>query len=229
MSENFSADTEFKRRKLYTIFKKAKSIEKYNSKISLNSDILIIDSVRYTVNDLHKLPQDLQPRQFSEKMNENYFVFGGMYSEFCPFSNWYPCDINYMGHTFKSLEQSYQYAKAVYANDAAMTTKLLYTSDPRAAKDLGSKVSGLEGSNWNIDKYDIMVELVKTKFTDNAELGLDLLKTGQKVMAESGRDIHYAIGLPITSRDIFNEAKWSGKNKLGHILCTVRDTIRNLK
>ena len=228
MSENFSNETDFNRRKLYPIFKKAKSIEEYKTKVSLNSDVLVINSIRYTVDDLQNLPENLQVRQFSEKTNEKYFVFGGIYSDSCPFSNWFPCDIRYMGHTFKSLEQSYQYAKAVYANDAATTMKLLYTCDPRAAKDLGSKVGGLEVTNWNIDKYDIMAELIKTKFTDHADLRMELLKTGDKVMAESGRDAHYAIGLPITSKDIFCEAKWSGQNKLGKILCTVRDTIRNM-
>ena len=102
------------------------------------------------------------------------------------------------------------------------------TTDPRAAKDIGSKVSGLRGSKWDDDKYGIMLELLTYKFTDHPELKMALLKTDNKILVESGRDTHYAIGLPITSRDIYNETKWSGKNKLGEMLCQVRGSIRDL-
>ena len=67
ISDNFSRNTEFKRRKLYAIYKKAKSMDQYKKKSSLNGDVLIIDSVRYSVDSLNMLPKELSPRQFSEK------------------------------------------------------------------------------------------------------------------------------------------------------------------
>ena len=54
ISENFSRDTEFNRGKLYAIYKKAKNMEKYKKKGSLNGDLLIIDSVKYNAGSLHK-------------------------------------------------------------------------------------------------------------------------------------------------------------------------------
>lgn len=225
ISENYSADTEFKRRKLYAIYKKAKNMDRFKMKSSLNGDVLVLDSVRYTVDDLCSLPDELNPRQFSEKSSDLYLIFGGIHSDHNPFSNWFPCRITYKGHSFNNLEQAYQYAKATYAKDAISAMQLVYTTDPRAAKDIGSKVKGLTGTNWETDKYDIMKELVMIKFTENRDLKKELLDTGNKILAESGHDQHYAIGLPITSRDVFNAEKWSGKNKLGEILCNVRECI----
>ena len=111
ISENFSRGTEFNRRKLYAVYKKAKSMEKYQKKISLNSDVLVIDSIRYTAESLHMLPKDLDPRQFGERTDGNYLIVGGIYSTYHPLSNWYKCDVTYKGNAFSSVEQGYQWAK----------------------------------------------------------------------------------------------------------------------
>ena len=80
---------------------------------------------------------------------------------------------------------------------------------------------------WDTVKNDIMKDLITKKFTDNDELKTDLLATGNKAMVECGRYPHYACGLPIVHIHTFNKVKWTGKNVLGNILCTVRDIIRN--
>ena len=223
----YSADTEYNRNKLYMIYRKAKSIDKYKQKVFLNGNVLILENKRYSVDDLVDLPADLSPRLFSEKTNDKCYVFGGIHSKFNPFSNWYPCRIQHGGHLFKSVEQAYQHSKAAYVGDATSATKLLHTMDPAAAKKIGSKVAGVNGSNWDTAKNDIMKDLITKKFTDSDELKAELLATGNKAMVECGRDPYYACGLPIVHKDIFNQEKWTGKNVLGNILCTVRDIIRN--
>ena len=227
VSENFSTDTEYRRNKLYMIYKKAKSIDKYKQKVYLTGDVLIVEGVRYTVDDLHDLPGELNPRLFSERINNDFHAFGGIHSLHNPFSNWYSCKVRHEGHTFKSVEQAYQYCKAKYVDDGDSATKLLYTVDPGAAKKIGSGVAGINGTNWDKDKYQIMKGLVYKKFTENDDLKTELLSTGEKTMVESGRDVHFACGLSITHKDIFNKAKWSGKNKLGDILGAVRQSIRD--
>ena len=156
VSDNFSRNTEFKRRKLYAIYKKAKTVDKFKKKTSLNGDVLVVDSVRYSVDSLHKLPQELNPRQFSEKTDGNYLVFGGVHSDHQPFSNWYQSELCYKGHTFHSVEQAYQWEKATHAKDNRVAKKLLYTTNPRVAKKLGRAVKGLTATTWDNDKRDIM-------------------------------------------------------------------------
>ena len=225
ISENFSADTEYNRNKLYMLYKKAKSMDRYKQKVHLVGDVLILDGKRYGVDELHILPVELSPRQFSERINDAFHIFGGIHSASTPFSNWFRCKIQYEGYTFKSVEQAYQYAKARYVDDSDSADKLMYTVDPAKAKKIRSKVIGLNGINWETDKFAIMEDLVRMKFTQCDHMKAELLKTGSKTMVESGRDVHYACGLSIVHKDIFNTAKWSGKNNLGKILGAVRDAI----
>ena len=201
-------------------------MDRYKQKVHLVGDVLILDGKRYGVDELHNLPVELSPRQFSERINDEFHIFGGIHSASTPFSNWFRCKIQYEGHTFKSVEQAYQYAKARYVDDSDSADKLMYTVDPAKAKKIGSKVIGLNGTNWETDKFAIMEDLVRMKFTQCDHMKAELLKTGSKTMVESGRDVHYACGLSIVHKDIFNTAKWSGKNNLGKILGAVRDAIR---
>ena len=129
--------------------------------------------------------------------------------------------MNYKGHTFNSVEQGYQWSKAIFANDVTAARNLLYTTDPREAKDLGMNVQGLQYADWNSEKDTIMRELVKIKFTDNIDLKNELLGTGDLKLAEAGLDTHFAIGLSLPSVDIFDSDKWKGQNLLGKILCEV--------
>ena len=226
ISENFSRDTEYNRRKLYAIYKKAKNMEKYKKKVSLNGDMLIIDSVKYNAGSLHMLPKDLDPREFGERTDGNYMIIGGIHSSYQPLSNWYSCEVNYKGHTFNSVEQGYQWSKATFANDVTAARNLLYTTDPREAKDLGMNVQGLQYADWNSEKDTIMRELVTIKFTDNIDLKNELLGTGDLKLAEAGLDTHFAIGLSLPSVDIFDSDKWKGQNLLGKILCDVRAQLK---
>ena len=226
ISDNYCSDTEYKRNRLYMIYKKAKSLDKFKQKTSLSGEVLVIDGSHYTVEDLHNLPDELNIRQFSEKVNNDFYVFGGIHSSANPFSNWYSCKIQHEGHTFKSVEQAYQFSKATYMNDVISAAKLRYTVNPGAAKRIGSKVAGINDSNWDTDKYTVMKELIVKKFTGNEELKTELVKTGTKTLVECGRDVNYACGLPITHKDIFSKTKWTGKNKLGDILCEVRSNIK---
>ena len=221
MSENFSRGTEYNRQKLYPIFKKAKHIDRYK-KVHLNEDILVLDDQRYNVDSIGTLPADVHPRRFSEKRNHTHLLVGGIHSEFQPLSNWYPCKVQFKGHTFNSSEQAYQWAKADFCQDDAAASKLLFTTSPRDAKDLGSEIKGLRDTDWDQKKNGIMEEILRNKFRDNKDLKKQLLDTKDIILAEASRDRHWAVGLPINSADLFITKKWTGHNWLGRILASVR-------
>ena len=221
MSENFSRGTEYNRQKLYPIFKKAKHIDRYK-RVHLNEDILVLDDQRYNVDSIGTLPADVHPRRFSEKRNHTHLLVGGIHSEFQPLSNWYPCKVQFKGHTFNSSEQAYQWAKADFCQDDAAASKLLFTTSPRDAKDLGSEIKGLRDTDWDQKKNGIMEEILRNKFRDNKDLKKQLLDTKDIILAEASRDRHWAVGLPINSADLFITKKWTGHNWLGRILASVR-------
>ena len=225
LSENYSRATEFNRQKLYAIFKKAKNLENYKKKVFLNGDVLVIDGERYTVDNMHTVPRELHPRQFSEKKNDTHLLFGGIHSVYNPLSNWYPCKIKFNDHEFDSSEQAYQWAKADYCQDGTAAEKLLYTTSPREAKDLGLTVTGLKESDWDKKKNSVMEQILKIK--DNMDLQKHLLDTENIQLAEAGRDTHWAVGLTITRDDLFDTKKWKGHNWLGKLLTCVRVELSN--
>ena len=122
------------------------------------------------MDELQNLQVELSPRQFSETVNADFHVFSGIHSVSTPFNNWYPCKLQYKGHTFKSVKQAYEYAKALYMDDVTSAEKLMYTIDPGAAKKFGSKVAGLNGTKWDTVKFAIMKYLVIKKFADCGDI-----------------------------------------------------------
>ena len=123
-----------------------------------------------------------------KKTDGTYLVFGGVHSDHQPFSNWYLNELCYKGQSFNNVEQAYQWAKATHAKDDKVAKKLLYTTNPRVAKNLGRAVMGLTATTWDMDKRDIMRELVKTKFCDDAELKTELLNSKDLKLVEAGLD-----------------------------------------
>ena len=49
-----------------------------------------------------------------------------------------------------------------------------------------------------------------------------MLDIGNCVLAEAGRDSHWAVGLSIDRDDIFDTNKWKGQNWLGKLLTSIR-------
>ncbi len=75
---------------------------------------------------------------------------------------------------------------------------------------------------------NVMMEGVKAKFGQNKKLCDYLINTKDKVLVEANaRDAHWSCGLPTKEDEntLLDNTKWLGKNRLGEILMTVRDTF----
>lgn len=72
----------------------------------------------------------------------------------------------------------------------------------------------------------IMLNLVRAKFTQNADKQQELLNTGNRTLGETGKDRIYAVGLPFTHPNILNKDAWTAESKLGKALETVRAELR---
>ena len=71
-------------------------------------------------------------------------------------------------------------------------------------------------------KGNLMLELVRAKYTQNEALRRELVATGNRTLGETGKDTFYSIGIPLTHPDVLNCRKWKAGNKLGKALETVR-------
>ena len=141
VSENFTGETEYNRKKLHPIFKAAKKMQKYEKKVYMYEDTLIINNIRYSVNDLDNLPDDVHPKKFCTKSNDTTEVFGGILSEHSTLINWSPSQIEYNSNVYVNLEQAYMHIKALENGDKLAARKIRYTKVPREIKRIGSKLA----------------------------------------------------------------------------------------
>ena len=70
-----------------------------------------------------------------------------------------------------------------------------------------------------------MKDLLKNKFSEGSELAQELLATGDKHLAESGRDQFYACGMSFVNKDVLNKQSHTCKNMLGQFLMEIRRTL----
>ena len=90
------------RDRLRPILKLAKKNQTYRDKSKLENDKLVINGTRYTLNDIHKLPEDLSAYKAADKQNEEYLAFHG---EFSPLSNFHPSPFKICTQKFHCTEQ----------------------------------------------------------------------------------------------------------------------------
>ena len=142
-------------------------------------------------------------------------------------SNWYPSPFTLDGVAFSSMEQYMMYRKEVCFGDDKVAAQILVTEDVAEIKTLGRLVSGYDESLWNGVRQIVVYEGLLAKFSQNSELGEQLKKTGNTVLAECAvKDRIWGIGLSMHDSDRLDRAKWQGQNLLGYALMMVREKLR---
>lgn len=127
-------------------------------------------------------------------------------------SNGFPCNIEFDGAIYPSLEHAFQAAKT---NDLTARVNIQTAATAADAKALGKQVT--IASDWDQKRLDVMASLIRQKFTNNLDLKLKLLMTGTQDLIQGGmrRDRFWGV-----------DTKGVGENHLGKILMTVRAAIR---
>ena len=208
MGEDFPKEIAYNRRKLFPVFSKARRIMDKRL-VSLKADNLVINGKKYTVDSLNELSGELNMRTFSERSNDNVVVFGGLYSNFPPLSNFYRSPIMFRNKKYQTLEQAYQHTKALLFKDDDTAPSILAADSPSEAKKLSYSIKGFNLDIWNAKQHDLMLQLVQAKFQQNPNLADELRNTGKKTISESGKHKYFANGFYIIHRDILNKQQWT--------------------
>jgi len=125
-------------------------------------------------------------------------------------SNFHPCTISFNGHTYPTVENAYQAAKAV---DVFHYPAFIEIS-PHEAKTLGQQIKCRP--DWDDMKVGIMTTLVLQKFTVHDDLTQKLLDTGNGYLEETN---HW--------KDVFwGVYEGQGQNMLGKILMETRTRLQ---
>lgn len=123
-------------------------------------------------------------------------------------SNFYPCYVYYKGVLYKSSESAYQAQKCQNSNHRLYFSSLSADESKKYARSIDI-VDG-----WECSKDKIMYDIVFAKFNQNVSLRRKLLNTGDAYLIESNDwgDVYWGVCAGV------------GQNRLGRILCDVRDS-----
>lgn len=125
-------------------------------------------------------PETTAAPRAQEKTEKEVNVWAGS-GENAVLSNMATRPFFHAGVSFVSVEQAFQYRKAVTAGDTATAQAILGTEDPAEARRLGRKAqfqSAKDLSRWEQERFDAMRDLIYASFNQNPEAKEALMKTG---------------------------------------------------
>lgn len=149
----------------------------------------------------------------------------GRLDESC-LSNWFPARFDVDGIGYPTTEHFMMAEKARLFGDLATREEILASASPGAAKSLGRKVAGFDEQTWIANRFGIVVRGNLAKFSQHADMGDLLRRTGTKVLVEaSPRDRIWGIGMGKGHEDAGDPMRWQGMNLLGFALMEVRSRL----
>lgn len=159
-----------------------------------------------------------------EKEKEKFEYFWQKHSVF---SQWYPCSFVVDGIAYNCAEQYMMHQKAEIMGDEDSAEAIMTLDDPNEIKKRGRRVKNFNQDIWESCCQDIVRRGNMEKFLQNEELKQQLLWTYPKTLVEaSPYDRIWGIGLSEDDPRAWNKLTWKGKNLLGEILTTVRESLR---
>lgn len=185
------------------------------------------------------------PTQTSLETATAVYFYGQRDPAFGFLSNFHPCRFtDDRGRTFYSSEQYFMKIKqeTFDPDNDALAVALLKAKSPPVAKKLGRQVKHYDDEVWNEKRYNVMVDALKLKFSQDEALKDALLATEHKNLYEASRaDAIWGIGVSVEKiREVFREnaafretgdlrdderAGWFGSNLLGQALVETRSWL----
>lgn len=146
-------------------------------------------------------------------------------------SNFHICKIvdPATGILFKSSEQMFMYYKCKYHGDKEAMERCTQETNPKNVKAIGREIKNFT-ETWNTSgaAYRAMLYVNILKYSQNEQIKLSLLGTGNKTLVEAAGTNDYIWGCGFRANDekINFETNWTGTNLLGKVLMEVRTILR---
>ena len=128
---------------------------------------------------------------------------------------------------YHCAEQFMMASKARLFGDDTALSAILATKDPREKKRLGRHVRLFDPELWRSECEHIVLHGNLAKFSQNKEMHLALIQTGDRRLAEaSPHDTLWGIGLSAHDPRTSSPDSWCGQNLLGQALENAREILR---
>ena len=218
MDREYSDEVERKRKALRPILKAACEHKDFKKKCKLDGDKLVIHGKKFTLDNRHNLPPELDVFKITSKSNNNTI---GFFGELNPLSNFHPCAFEVNGIHFHSSEQFIQYTKSMFFNDLETSSKILSCKSALESKNLSRNIKGVEEEKWEDVAKSLCQRGIAEKFCQNPKLMESLPNTGNKVLVESAANKLWGTGVPLHKSGCLDSTLWTGHGILGEILSEI--------
>lgn len=161
---------------------------------------------------------------------EDSIYFYGVKDEYGYLSNFYKCNfIDEYNNHFCCSEQYFMYQKALLfePENIELHKQILHETNPTIIKKLGRNIENYNENIWNEERYNKMKDSLRLKFSQNNNLKIKLINTGNKILYEASKyDKIWGIGY-CANEAINKNIKLYGKNLLGKCLMEIRNELNN--
>ena len=152
------------RNRLRPILRLAKSLPDYRDNSKMVGDKLLINGVKYGLDDIHRLPMGLEVYCAAEKSDNDTIAFHG---ELSPLSKFHRSRFMIDNHIFHSTEWWIQYQKCLMFGDSYMASLILHSENALEAKRLSYKITGVDHTKWKAEGFEKCIIGLKEKFDQN--------------------------------------------------------------
>ena len=218
IDREYSDEVEQSRKALRLVLKAAREHKDFKKKCKLEGDRLVIHGKKFTLDNLHNLPKELDVFKITSKSNNNTI---GFFGELNPLSNFHPCKFEINGIQFHSSEQFIQNTKSMFFNDMETLAKILASKTALECKNLSCNIKGMEEQKWDDHAKSLCQKGIAEKFCQNPRLMDALASTGNKVLVESANNRLWGTGVPLHKAGCLESTLWSGNGILGEILSEI--------
>lgn len=224
VEEHLTEEMELKRKPLYQI---AAIASQKKCKAMVKEDYLLIDGIKYTEQNLHLLPGNLQDARFHHWKTPGQVSFLGYK---CPLSNFYRCKFKHNGNVYSSTEQFIQISKAqMFAGNEELIRRMRQTHDPLKLKGMGSRLNNYDNDQWKSEAIKVLYPGIKDKFVQDQTCKDFLINTGKRLIVEASEsDTLFGIGQSIRSNHLHEPSTHLGENIQGKMLMTIREELQDM-
>ena len=131
------------------------------------------------------------------------------------------------GIVYNSCEQYMMHQKALVFGDTEIADEIMKENNPREQKKFGRMIKNFDKVTWDSCCLGIVYRGNLAKFTQNTELGEQLLETGNRILVEaSPLDKIWGIGMAEEDLGIEDPSNWKGLNLLGQAITLVKQQMK---
>ena len=201
VEREYTEETEQKRKILRPYLCAARNINHYVGRCRISGDKLIVNSRKYSTDELDQLPEDLSRYEISTKCGHSNMCFFG---ELNPLLNFHKATFTYSGKTYHSSEQFIQKTKAEHFGENRVTKDIMHATTPLECKRLAREITRYDHQEWSNIAKSKCEPSITSKFQQNPVLMNLLLSTGDVIIAEATYDKLWGTGVPLHHDNALN-------------------------